>query len=158
MKGFPLPALETRPIRATETHKLRHLVLRPQEPLSSCIYPHDTELDTLHIGGFLDGELIGVGSILPEARQHASQPIGWRIRGMAVRDDARRTGAGSKILQALIDYAGVHTLPAEIWCNGRTHVLSFYARFGFAQEGDSFDIPGTGPHVLLIKTLLPERG
>ena len=76
---------------------------------------------------------------------------------MAVREEARRTGVGSKILQALIDYASAHSLPAEIWCNGRTHVLDFYARFGFVREGDSFDIPGTGLHFLLIK-MLPSIG
>lgn len=74
---------------------------------------------------------------------------------MAVQEDVRGTGAGGKILQTLIDAVRTQPLPAEIWCNGRANVKGFYERFGFVQEGDLFDLPGIGPHVLLIKMLLP---
>jgi predicted GNAT family N-acyltransferase len=148
-----LPTIETRPIHVTETYDLRHRVLRPHQPLNACAFPYDTAPDALHIGSFLNGELIGVGSIVPEPRKNATQPVSWRIRGMAVQEDTRGTGAGSKILQALIDYASTQQLPAEIWCNGRAHVKGFYERFGFVQEGDLFELPETGPHVLLVTML-----
>jgi predicted GNAT family N-acyltransferase len=147
-----LSIIEVRPISAAETYDLRHCILRPHQPISECAYPYDTALGALHIGGFLNGQLIGIGSILPDAREHATQPISWRIRSMAVLEDARGTGVGGKILQALIDYASSQQLPAEIWCNGRANVKGFYERFGFVQEGDLFDLPAIGPHVLLVKT------
>jgi hypothetical protein len=75
----------------------------------------------------------------------------------AVQEDVRGTGAGGKILQALIDAALTQSLPAEIWCNGRANVKGFYEHFGFVQEGDLFDLPDIGPHILLIKTLHPAR-
>ena len=148
-----LPAIAIRPISAAETYDLRHRILRPHQPINECAYPYDNAPGALHIGGFLNGQQIGIGSIMPEPREHAMQPIGWRIRGMAVLQEARGTGVGGKILQALIDYASAQQLPAEIWCNGRTSVKGFYEHFGFAQEGDVFDMPYIGPHVLMVKTL-----
>jgi len=44
-------------------------------------------------------------------------------------------------------------LPAEIWCHRRANIQGFYERFGFMQEGNVFDQPGTGLHALMIKTL-----
>jgi predicted GNAT family N-acyltransferase len=151
-----LSTIETRPIRAAETYDLRHSILRPHDPLSLRA-PSDTEPDALHIGSFLNGQLIGIGSIVPEPRDHAAQPTSWRVRGMAVLEDAHGSGAGGKILQALIDHASAQSLPAEIWRHSRAHVKGFYERFGFAQEGDLFERPGTGPHVLMVKTLQKRR-
>jgi predicted GNAT family N-acyltransferase len=148
-----LPTIETRPIHVTETYDLRHRILRPHQPLSACAFPYDTAPEALHIGGFLNGQLIGVGSIIPEPRKNAALPISWRIRGMAVLEEARGTGVGGKILQRLIDHASDQQLPAEIWCNGRANVKGFYERFGFVQEGDLFELPEIGPHVLMITML-----
>lgn len=75
---------------------------------------------------------------------------------MAVEEDARGTGAGRKIVEALISYVEQQGLPAEVWCNGRAHVTGFYQRLGFQQLGDVFEIPGTGPHVVMVKTLAPQ--
>ena len=146
--------IETRSIAATETYDLRHRYLRSNQPLSTCAFPYDTAPSALHLGAFLDGQLIGIGSIVPEPRERALHPISWRIRGMAVVENARRTGVGSIILQTLIDYARTRPLPAEIWCNGRAYVKEFYERFGFAQEGDLFELPEIGPLVLMVKNLM----
>lgn len=150
-----MSTIKMRPISASETYDLRHRVLRPNQPFSTCLYPCDNELDALHVGCFLNEQLIGVGSILPDPRENALYPISWRVRGMAVVEEARGTGAGGKILQALLDHACSQQLPAEIWCNGRVNVKGYYARFGFKQEGEPFELPGTGPHLLMLKTLSP---
>ncbi|MFL5706561.1 MAG: GNAT family N-acetyltransferase [Ktedonobacteraceae bacterium] len=118
-------AIETRPIRAAETYELRHRILRPHDPLSLRA-PSDTEPGTLHIRSFLNGQPIGVGSIVPEPRDHIAQPTSWRVRGMAVLEDARGIGAGGKILRALIDHASTQSLPAEIWCPSVVCSITLY--------------------------------
>jgi predicted GNAT family N-acyltransferase len=145
------------PISATETHDLRHRILRPHEPKSFRAHPSDTAAGALHVGGFLNGRLIGIGSIAPESRGNATQLTSWRIRGMAVEAEMRGNGVGGKILQALIGHASAQSLPAEIWLHGRANVKGFYERFGFTQEGDLFDQPNTGLHALMVKTLHPGR-
>lgn len=152
-----MPTIETCSISASETYDLRHRILRPHQLLSECAYPCDTAPGALHIGCFLNGQLIGIGSILPDPREDAPKPTSWRIRGMAVLEDVRGTGVGGKILQSLIDHASTLSLPVEIWCNGRVNAKGFYERFGFAQEGDLFDVPSMGLHVLMVKTLHPIR-
>jgi GNAT superfamily N-acetyltransferase len=145
-------AIETRPIRATETLDLRHRILRPHDPVILPT-PGDTKPGALHIGCFVNGRLVGVGSLVPQPRDHAAQPTSWCVRGMAVLADARGIGAGGMILQALIDYASAQSLPAEIWCHGRVSAQGFYERYGFAQQGALYERPGTGLHALMVKML-----
>jgi predicted GNAT family N-acyltransferase len=152
-----LATIEIHPISAPETYQLRHQILRPHQPLSECAYHYDTAPGALHIGCFDNGRLIGVGSILPDPREDALQPTSWRIRGMAVLENERGTGAGGRILRALIDHARASSLPAEIWCNARANVAGFYEHFGFASKGDAFDLPGMGPHILMIQVLPASR-
>lgn len=152
-----MSTIDIRSIPATETYNLRHQILRPHQTLSECAYPYDTAPGALHVGGFLGGQLIGIGSLVPDPRENSSQPVSWRIRGMAVLENVRGSGAGGNILQALLKYASTQSLPAEVWCNGRAHVQGFYERYGFVREGDLFDQPGTGPHVLMIKILHPDH-
>ena len=77
---------------------------------------------------------------------------------MAVREDVRGSGAGRKILEALIAHAASQGLPCEIWCNGRANVKGYYERFGFVQQSDIFDLPHLGPHVLMVLTSNREEG
>ncbi|HEX4208202.1 MAG TPA: GNAT family N-acetyltransferase [Ktedonobacteraceae bacterium] len=97
-----MSTVETRAIRSPETYDLRRRILRPHRPLRACAYPYDTAPGALHIGCFLNEQLVSISSILPDARKDASQPTSWRMRGMAVLEDVRGTGLGSKILQTLI--------------------------------------------------------
>jgi GNAT superfamily N-acetyltransferase len=148
----PPLTIEIRPIRAADTFDLRQRVLRPTDPLSLHNLT-DTRPGALHVGCFLNGHLVGIGSIVPEPRPSPAPPTSWRVRGMAVVEEARGIGAGGMILRALIDHASAQPLPAEIWCHGRVSARGFYERFGFAQEGVFYDRPGTGPHALMVKTL-----
>lgn len=97
--------------------------------------------------------MLGVGSIFREAQDGSTEGYGWRIRGMAVAREAQGKGLGARILQALIEHAASYAQPGEIWCNGRAAVEGFYARFGFVRQGDIFDLPPLGPHVLLRRPL-----
>jgi hypothetical protein len=36
-----------------------------------------------------------------------------------------------------------------VWCNARSPVVGFYAREGFATEGEEFVLPSIGPHFLM---------
>jgi predicted GNAT family N-acyltransferase len=151
--SLPASILHIQPISAEATYTLRHQILRPNQPIEECIFSFDSAPDTLHVGCFLNGQLVGVGSIFREARDGSPQANGWRIRGMAVRADVRGSGAGGKILQALIAHAASRGLSGEIWCNGRVNVKGYYEHYGFVQQGGIFDLPHTGPHVLMVRTL-----
>ncbi|SRR5579884_2406761 len=143
-------------ITAEETYPLRHQILRPEQTLTDCMYPLDKAPASRHIGYFLNGELIGVGTIHREAQDGSTDRNVWRIRGMAVARNIQGRGVGGKILKGLISYAASQGLPGEIWCNGRTTVEGFYRRFGFVQAGAIFDVPFIGPHMLFRRQLKEE--
>lgn len=71
---------------------------------------------------------------------------------MAVSDRSRGTGAGKLVLDALETEAsalGVRT----IWCKCRASAAGFYQKAGWQIAGDMFEIPGVGPHFVMVKEL-----
>lgn len=143
-------------ISAEETYPLRHRILRPNQTLADCMFLLDKAPDTRHVGYFLNGELVGVGTIFREAEDGSTDRNVWRIRGMAVATNIQGRGVGGKILSALITYAASQDLPGEVWCKGRVTAENFYKRFGFVQVGDIFDVPPIGLHILFRRKLKAE--
>jgi predicted GNAT family N-acyltransferase len=133
-----MPNLHLRSIPLAQTRRLRRDVLRPYmtvdelsttEPSSAVAY-----------GVFDDDELVAVGLVGPEG-----EPGDWRIRGMATAPQARGRGAGTKVLQALVQHA-VDNGATRLWCNARTPARSLYERAGFIATSDEFETPRIGPH------------
>ena len=55
-------------ISAEATHPLRSLVLRPGRPLADCVFEGDSSPGAVHFGAEVDGRIVGVASVVPEAR------------------------------------------------------------------------------------------
>lgn len=102
--------------------------------------PAEIELDefdavSLHALAFdASGVAVGTGRLLPDGH----------IGRMAVLPRARGAGVGSAMLRALMDAARARGM-REVMLNAQTHAMPFYARFGFAPEGEEFDDAGI-PH------------
>ncbi|HJK96948.1 MAG TPA: GNAT family N-acetyltransferase [Polyangiaceae bacterium LLY-WYZ-14_1] len=146
-------AFVLRPVPPGETLPLRQRVLRPHQPRYRCVFPGDELPEALHVGAFLGGttDAFAVASIFPERDPRGEAPeADWRIRGMAVVVDRRRTGVGRALVQALLNHAAARRGKA-VWCNARTPVSGFYERLGFRRAGPAFDLPGIGPHVVMTR-------
>lgn len=107
--------------------------------------------DAFAVGAFDDDELIAVGLVGPEGR-----PGAWRVRGMATAPEARGRGAGSAVLQALLDHARAGGAN-EVWASVRTPARTLYERAGFHADSDVYEVPHIGPHVLMRRRLDPGR-
>jgi GNAT superfamily N-acetyltransferase len=150
-----LAAPEVRVVAAEETRPLRHLVLRPGQPPASTVYPGDDDPATRHFAAFADGHLVGIASLYREARPGGPPGVaGWRLRGMASAPHVRGRGVGRALLAACRHHVAAEG-GGELWCNARTPAAGFYARAGFAVVGERFDIPGIGPHVVMVATVAP---
>ncbi len=57
---------------------------------------------------------------------------------MATKPEARGRGAGTKVLQALVEHATAHGA-TRLWCNARTRALPVYERAGFKATSGEFD-------------------
>jgi ribosomal protein S18 acetylase RimI-like enzyme len=99
--------------------------------------------DAFAVGAFAGDELVAVGFIAPDG-----EPGGWRIRGMATAPSARRTGAGTAILDALMHHASERGA-RRIWCNARTPARAVYERAGLGVVSEEFELPDIGPHLVM---------
>jgi len=89
---------------------------------------------------------------VPDAAPHglADAPA-HRIRGMATRPDHRGLGLGRRLVEAGLEMLTErHGCRPILWCNARTTAAGDYARLGFVQLGEEFDIPHIGPHVVMV--------
>jgi ribosomal protein S18 acetylase RimI-like enzyme len=130
-----------KPISLEQTRALRQAVLRPHEPVEQMA--SSETVDTAALGAFSGEQLVAVGMIAPDG-----EPGGWRIRGMATAPAARGRGAGSAVLDALIEHARSQGA-RRIWCNARTPARSLYERAGMRVVSEEFELPEIGPHLMM---------
>src|SRR3954468_22009576 len=133
--------VEELPIEATRP--MRHAVLRPHQPVEE-LAAHESS-DGWAVGAFDDDERVSVGFVAPDG-----EPGGWRIRGMATVPKARGRGAGTAVLDALVEHAQGQDAK-RIWCHARMPAVSLYERAGFKVVSDVFEPPHIGPHVVMEK-------
>lgn len=125
---------------------LRGRVLRPGKAPEMWRFPEDESATTLHLGAFTPEEaLIGILTLIENE--------GMQLRGMAVAPEAQGQGVGAALLKSAHAAAAERGFPS-LWCNARAVAAGFYARAGWNVEGDSFDVPGIGPHYVMQKQLL----
>ncbi|MGH3519013.1 MAG: GNAT family N-acetyltransferase [Haloechinothrix sp.] len=67
-----------------------------------------------------------------------------RVGRVATSDAARGTGAGARLMEAVVDHIGA----AESVLGAQTYATGFYARFGYAPEGAEYDEDGI-PHITM---------
>jgi ribosomal protein S18 acetylase RimI-like enzyme len=139
-----------REISLAETRPLRHAVLRPHETVEDLALHEPAE--AYAVGAFDGARLLSVGFIAPDG-----DPRSWRIRGMATASCARGKGAGSAVLDALLNHA-VARGASRVWCNARTPARSLYERAGFRAISREFQIPEIGPHFVMERRTTAPRG
>ncbi len=131
---------------------LRHLVLRPNLPVETAMYPEDATEGIFHLSvRQADDAIIACVTFFPEALD--GRPA-WRFRGMATVAEHRNTGIGGQLLEH-----GVAEVARRggtvVWCNGRSEAGAFYRRHGFHSVGPEFMVPPlTSPHYLFVRELL----
>jgi GNAT superfamily N-acetyltransferase len=154
----PQLRIAVRQITAEEACIVRAEVLRPHWTPVQCSWPMDNDPRTLHIGGFLDGDLAGVASFIAEPHgdlpsELHTDPASWmKLRGMATRASCQGSGVGSAVL-----IHGMHELHqrglTHLWCNARMTAVPFYRKHGWVTWGEEFDNPPVGPHIVMWKRL-----
>jgi len=147
---------EIRPIAAEETRLLRHLILRPHQAPETLVYPGDLEPESLHTGAFVDGRLAGIASVVHRPMPGGTDEAGWQLRGMAVLPEFRRKGYGEAMVRACIAHVARNG-GTILWCNARKLAVPFYRSLGFAIEGKEFEVPTTGPHFVMWRTVRSEN-
>ncbi|KSU84632.1 hypothetical protein GA0061096_0759 [Fictibacillus enclensis] len=136
-----------------QTYPVRHNILRPNQTIEDCHFPGDHEPDTFHLGAFIGEELISIASFYKEKHPDLDGLVHNRLRGMATLENFRKEKAGSSLLAR-----GEEILKQRKcdlwWCNARTGVAGYYKKIGLQENGEVFELPGIGPHIVMYKKLL----
>ncbi len=151
MTGARAP-IHLRRITADEAFPLRFGILRRSLPPAGSHYPQDQDPLTVHLGAFLDGRLVSVGSLLPDPQEDGVAEGVFRLRGMVTVPECRGRGLGGTLLDRGVDLVARQG-GRLVWCNGRTGAMDFYRRHGFEPVGEEFETPGTGPHFRFVRTI-----
>jgi GNAT superfamily N-acetyltransferase len=133
--------LIVRPVDLAETRPLRQSVLRPNLALAE-LARHEPP-GAFAAGGFIQRELVAVGLIGREG-----PPGSWRLRGMATAPGKRGCGAGTGVLELLLNHA-VAQGATRIWCNARTPARTFYERAGLSVISQEFELEEIGAHIVM---------
>jgi len=147
---------DIRPIAAAETRWLRHTLLRPHQAPDKLIYPGDDAPDSLHVGAFDNGQLVGIASVSSQPFPGDPGQAAWQLRGIATLPQVRRQGYGAALIRTCLEYIAAQG-GRIVWCSGRTTALTFYQALGFQVWGDEYEVPHTGPHYVMWREIeLPE--
>jgi predicted GNAT family N-acyltransferase len=140
-------------VPAEATYALRREILRPDG--GAITWAGDEDPATFHLAARLGDRVVGVVRFSPAPcawRPDSRAP--WQLRGMATEPAVRGSGAGRALV---VD--GLARVAARggdlVWCDARVPAVGFYERMGFTVVTEAFDKPGIGPHVGMLKDLVP---
>ena len=146
---------EVRAVEAAAVRPLRQALLRPHQQVEDLVYPGDDHPDTLHVGAFRQGRLVGIATVIPRPMPGRRERHAWQLRGMAVEHGQRGYGVGSLLLAACLAHAAARG-GRLVWCNARAGSFGFYERYGFRRDGEPFEFPDIGPHYRMSRRVTPQ--
>lgn len=145
-------SVDIRPIKAIETHAVRHPVLRQGRPKSDCVFEGDERESSLHFGAFRRNALIGVCSAYQRQHHLLNGKKSFQVRGVAVLPIAQGHGIG-KALMKTIEQKLIEIKCDVIWLNARENALFLYKRLNYLPLGEPFHIDKIGVHHCVYKIL-----
>lgn len=124
--------------------KLREDVLR--KPLGSFFSSEELEQERahIHIGGYMDGEIVATAVLVPEGEF-------MKMQRVAVLETLRNAAIGSKMMD-FCEGIVLANSASIVYCHARDSAVNFYLKNGYEADGDYFDEDGI-PHLKMSKTL-----
>jgi predicted GNAT family N-acyltransferase len=143
-------------VPAEVTYALRGAVLRPDG--GDIVWAGDEDPRTFHLAARdAGGAVVGVVRFSPASCPWREAREPWQLRGMATDPAVRGSGAGRALV---VD--GLARLAARgadlVWCDARVSAAGFYELMGFAVVTDRYDKPGIGPHLGMLREVIPAGG
>lgn len=131
---------------------MRHPVLRAGNPIESCEFKGDNLETTIHLGIYINSDIIGVCSFFKNSYDVLFDKNQYQLRGMAVLKKHQKTGLGRILInfgENLLQQKKVNV----VWCNARKVAVNFYKNNGFDVISKPFHIANIGMHYTMYKSL-----
>ena len=139
-------------IQAKDCYSIRQQVLWQHKSVAECGIPIDSQEGAFHLGAFLDGELVCIGSFFKQKNPQFNQANQYRLRAMATLAHAQKKGTAKSLLEFAVQKLKIE-FQDLLWCDARIIATSFYSKLGFSKKGASYEIPIIGTHFLMYKQL-----
>lgn len=133
--------MEIRAIKASETWKIRHEVMWPEQPFEFVQLAEDNL--GLHYGVFIEGKLVSIVSCFITDDE-------MQFRKLATLQEYQGKGIASELLNFVLKLAKEKGLK-KVWCNARSNKKSFYEKFGMSDTHKIFTKAGK---IFTIMTIL----
>jgi predicted GNAT family N-acyltransferase len=131
-----------------EIVELRRVVFIEEQGVPPEIEQDDLDAVAVHVvARGCDGRLVGTGRAVLDG----GGPGVARVGRMAVSASARGGGVGRRVLDALEREAAARGA-RSVLLHAQEHAIEFYARAGYAPEGERFSEAGIG-HLAMTKAL-----
>lgn len=115
-------------IQASETWKIRHEVMWPDQPFEFVQLKED-DLG-MHFGVFIQEKLVSIVSCFFSDEE-------MQFRKLATLEDFQGQGIASELLKYILKLAKEKGVK-KFWCNARTNKKSFYEKFGMKDTYKTF--------------------
>ncbi len=133
---------------------LRHEILRPGLPIETARFDGDNDAGTHHFACFhvddSHGEPLCCVSYM---LRNLNETPSWQLRGMATQEQFKGKGIGKTLVTYAETELSVKSDIKNFWCNARAESTGFYKKAGWTIHSSEFDIPGVGPHYVMVKVL-----
>lgn len=140
-------------ISGLQTRPLRKKILRPDLTMDQLNYNGDEDETSAHFGYIEDDAIKGIATLYNSNTDALDQSKNmYRLRGMAVEEDLRGKGIGSKLIASCVKFAKENGGDL-IWCDARLEATEFYKSLGFKIQGDQYIVKNVGPHYLMYLDL-----
>jgi GNAT superfamily N-acetyltransferase len=148
---------QVRPVASADITEMRAALLWGTDAAETDpSWAADQPSDTLHVGGYRDGRLVGFASIARSRAPGRPEPNAWRILGIGVEHGHRGYGLGGMLMHRCLDHAAARGARL-VWCRIPAGAFGFFEHLGFRRHDQPFEAAGTGPHYLMMAAFGPRQ-
>lgn len=101
---------------------------------------------SMHVMGWLDGELVAVARILPQGVSYDEVSIGR----VATASTVRGTGAGMILMEKTMQYIKDHFGNVPVRISAQSYLKKYYEKFGFVRSEKEEYLEDDIPHLDMI--------
>jgi GNAT superfamily N-acetyltransferase len=113
---------------------LRMTLSIPPRSREAALSSGDTADGVAHFAAYLEGQLVGVCSIGPEALPILQHAPAWRTRGLVVLPKFRDRGVGLALVRTLLQFGESKPNPL-VWGYAKQHLIPLYELVGVFPTG-----------------------
>lgn len=129
-----------------EIQRLRNEVLWPHKTFENCLMEEDFLSTTFHVIAKNErDEVVGTSTWMRQESERLSVHPQYRLRAMAVANDARRLGIGKQLVEFGLSHCRQQGVKV-VWCDARKVAFDFYRSLDFSEFEDEYEIPIIGTH------------